>query len=150
MNTDQENSRGRMRGRVALPHDGLTSKVIQAAFEVSNTLGCAFLEKVYENALAWELRSAGLGVLQQVPIRVLYREQTVGEYCADMVVEGAVLVETKAAERDNPVFFAQVLNYLKATRLPVGLLLNFGRPRLSYRRLILRPGSEAKSGEREP
>jgi GxxExxY protein len=78
-----------------------------------------------------------LNVQQQVPIRVLYREQTVGEYCADMVVDGAVLVETKATDKDHPLFVAQTLNYLRATRLPVGLLLNFGTPKLSYRRLVL-------------
>ena len=119
------------------PHKELTNQIIRAAFQVSNTLGCGFLEKVYENALAVELRSQDLNVQQQVPVRVLYRGQTVGDYCVDMIVQRTVLIETKAAEKDSPIFIAQTLNYLKATGLPVGLVLNFGQPRLSYRRLAL-------------
>jgi len=136
MNTDREGSEEDKTGKREYPHEELTGRIIKAAFEVSNTLGCGFLEKVYENALALEVRAAGHQVQQQVPIRVLYRGQTVGDYCADMIVERAVLVETKATEKDNPLFAAQVLNYLRATGLPVGLLLNFGQPRLSYRRLV--------------
>ena len=119
------------------PHRDLTEKIIKAAFHVSNTLGCGFLEKVYENALTVSLRKAGLEVARQVPVRVLYLEETVGEYVADLVIERAVLVEVKASAEDHPVYVAQTLNYLKATGLPVALLLNFGRPRLSYRRLVL-------------
>jgi len=119
------------------PHESLTRRVIGAAFEVSNTLGCGFLEKVYENALTSELRSHGLSVAQQVPIRVVYKAETVGEYVADVIVEGAVLVEAKATPQDHPVYLAQTLNYLKATKLPVGLVLNFGQPRLSIRRVVL-------------
>jgi GxxExxY protein len=132
------------------PHKELTNQIIRAAFQVSNTLGCGFLEKVYENALAVELRSQDLNVEQQVPVRVLYRSQTVGDYCADMIVQRTVLIETKATEKDSPIFIAQTLNYLKATGLPVGLVLSFGQPRLSYRRLVLtrrptlsEPGSSA-------
>jgi GxxExxY protein len=149
MNTDGEvvgDSRG---SRKESLHAELTGQIMKAAFEVSNTLGCGFLEKVYENALALELRATGLEVQQQVPIRVLYRNETVGEYCADMVVENAVLVETKATEKDSPVFVAQTLNYLKATRLPVALLLNFGQPRLSYRRLLLAHRLDQKDGMAE-
>ncbi|HOF18573.1 MAG TPA: GxxExxY protein [Phycisphaerae bacterium] len=120
-----------------VPHGPLTGRIIRAAFDVSNALGCGFLEKVYERALTVELQGAGLKVDTQVPLHVVYRGQTVGEYVADMIVDGAVLVEVKATTEDQPVYVAQVLNYLKATRLPVGLLLNFGRPRLGYRRLIL-------------
>jgi len=120
------------------PHADLTRQVLDAAFRVSNTLGCGSLEKVYENALSVQLRDQGLAVAQRVPVRVQYLGQTVGEYCADMVVQGAVLVETKATEKDDPICVAQVLNYLRATKLPVGMLLNFGRPRLSYRRLAWR------------
>lgn len=120
------------------PHADLTRQVLDAAFRVANTLGCGFLEKVYENALAVQLKDQGLTVAQQVPIRVQYLGQTVGEYCADLIVQGAVLVEAKATDQDNPVYAAQVLNYLRATKLPVGMLLNFGRPRLSYRRLVWR------------
>ena len=119
------------------PEKEKTGEIIKAAFEVSNTLGCGFLEKVYENALALELKRRGLKVSQQVPIRVLYLGQTVGDYIMDMVVENAVLVEIKATEKDHPIYTAQTLNYLRATNLPVGLLINFGQPKLRYRRLVL-------------
>ena len=120
------------------PHADLTRQILDAAFRVCNALGCGFLEKVYENALSVQLKNQGLTVTQQVPIRVQYLGQTVGEYCADMIVQGAVLVETKATQKDDPIHVAQVLNYLRATKLPVGMLLNFGKPRLSYRRLVWR------------
>ncbi len=119
------------------PHREVTERVLAGAFQVSNALGCGFLEKVYENAMVVELRKANLSCAQQVPLRVLYDDVTVGEYVADLIVEGAVLVEVKATEEDHPVFTAQILNYLRATRLPVGLLLNFGRPRLSYHRYMM-------------
>ena len=114
----------------------LTEAIIAGAFRVSNTLGCGFLEKVYENALAAELRHRGLDVATQVPIRVVYREETVGDYQADMVVNRSVLVEVKATEAHHDIFMAQVLNYLRATKIPVGLLLNFGQPRLWNKRLV--------------
>jgi GxxExxY protein len=145
MNADEGVSRNNRALRREAPHHELTGKIIRAAMEVSNTLGCGFLEKVYENSLAIELQSAGISVRQQVPIRVLYHGHTVGDYCADMIVEGAVLIETKAAEVDNPIFVAQTLNYLRATSLPVGLILNFGRPKLSFRRLVLTPGFDVSS-----
>jgi GxxExxY protein len=125
----------------------ITEAIIAGAFEVSNALGCGFLEKVYENALAAELRHCGLDVATQVPIRVVYREQTVGDYQADMIVNRSVLVEVKATASHHDIFIAQTLNYLRATKLPVGLLLNFGQPRLQYKRLAFSadwasPGAE--------
>ena len=120
-------------------HDRLTEKILKCAFDVQNTLGCGFLEKVYENALIVALQQEeGLKVQQQVPLRVHFREILVGEYIADLIVDGTVLVEIKATESNPPIYVAQVLNYLKATHLPVGMLLNFGRPKLYYRRLALR------------
>ncbi len=119
------------------PHKDITAAILKAAFAVSNALGSGFLEKVYENALTLELRTMGLDVFQQVPVRILYRGQDVGEYCADMVVNRAVLVETKATETHHPIYEAQTLNYLKALNLQVGLLLNFGLPKLQYKRLVL-------------
>ena len=97
-----------------------------------------FLEKVYENALALEMRKEGLHVAQQVPLAVLYEGVVVGQYVADMVVNEVVLAEVKATEQHHDIHIAQVLNYLKATNLPVGLLINFGAPRLFYRRLALK------------
>ena len=119
-------------------HAELTEKILKCAFRVQNTLGCGFLEKVYENAMAVALRKEGLKTFQQVSMHVHYQGVQVGEYLADMVVEGAVLVEVKATEQHHGIHVSQVLNYLKATNLPVGLLLNFGSPRLFYRRLELK------------
>ena len=123
------------------PHTGTTGKILECAFDVLNTLGCGFLEKVYENAMVVALREAGIEVSQQVPLRVHYKDVLVGDYIADVVVDNAVLVEIKATEEHSPVYVAQVLNYLRASELPVGLLLNFGRPKLFYRRLTLRNAS---------
>ena len=115
----------------------LTEKIIGCAFQVSNTLGSGFLEKVYENALAIELRKNGLGVKQQAPIKVLYDKTVVGEYYADILVSETVIVELKAVKEISDVFAAQCLNYLKATGLPICLLLNFGTPRVEIKRFRL-------------
>lgn len=112
----------------------LSEKVIGAAYKVSTVLGCGFLEKVYENALALELRKSGLKVIQQYPIKVYYDDTVVGEYIADLIVNGDLLVELKAVNEMNPVFNAQIINYLKATKIKTGLLLNFGKPRVEVRR----------------
>jgi len=114
----------------------LTHKVIQCAFTVSNTLGCGFLEKVYENALAHELRKAGLQVQQQHAITVFYDGAAVGEYTADLLVDGVLLVELKAVKDLDDIHLAQCLNYLKATNLRLCLLMNFGKPKLEVRRIV--------------
>ena len=114
----------------------VTSAVLKCAFRVSNELGPGFLEKVYENALAVELRDQGLCLLQQPLVEVRYKKHLVGEYIADMIVEDSLVVEIKALARLSDSHQAQVLNYLKATRLKVALLLNFGRARIEYRRLV--------------
>ena len=115
----------------------LTSGIIGAGFAVHNALGCGLLEKVYENALAWELERTGMRVQTQREYPVIYRDKTVGTYCADLVVEDKVIVETKAAERLDDVHRAQVMAYLKVSGLRVGLLMNFGRPRLEFERFIV-------------
>lgn len=107
-------------------HEEITSAILQAFYQVYNTLGYGFLEKVYENALAYELRRRGWAVVQQMPIRVFYDGQLVGEYFADLCVADKVIVELKAAETLRPEHEAQLLNYLRATEIEVGLLLNFG------------------------
>jgi GxxExxY protein len=114
--------------------NAITEKIIGCAFEVSNGLGCGFLEKPYENALVHLLRKAGLFVEQQVPIKIWFDGVVVGEYIADLVVERSVLLELKAVKAFDDIHAAQCLNYLKATRYPLCLLLNFGRPKLQYRR----------------
>ncbi|MEL7500412.1 MAG: GxxExxY protein [Planctomycetota bacterium] len=114
--------------------NALTEKIIGCAFKVSNTLGSGFLEKVYENALAIELRKIELETKQQAPIKVLYERSVVGEYYADLLVANVVIVELKAVNEFSDLFTAQCLNYLKATGLPICLLLNFGKPRVEVKR----------------
>ena len=107
-------------------HTDVTELIIKAFYMVYNTLGYGFLEKVYRNAMAIELRRLGLGVIQEARITVYYDGEVVGEYFADLLVAGAVIVELKAVKRLLPEHEAQLLNYLKATPYEVGLLLNFG------------------------
>ena len=114
----------------------LSEKIIGCAFKVANTLGSGFLEKVYENALAHELRKAGVAAEQQHGIVVTYDGVIVGEYAADLLVEGCLLVELKAVKAFDDVHLAQCLNYLKATGLPLCLLLNFETPKLDIKRVV--------------
>ena len=113
----------------------LAERVIGCSFDVANRLGVGFLEKVYENALAHELRKAGLYVEQQRAIDVLYDDIVVGQYAADLVVEGILLVELKVVKGFDDIHLAQCLNYLKATRLPLCLLVNFGQPKVEVKRI---------------
>jgi GxxExxY protein len=119
------------------PEQELTGKIIGAAFAVHNDLGAGFLEKVYSNALAIELGQAGISCEREVPFKVRHRNMVVGDYCADIVVEQRVLVGLKACVGLDSVHEAQILNYLKASGIRVGLLMNFGQPRLQYRRFVL-------------
>lgn len=112
--------------RKELKHSDITEKVVRAAHQVYYTLGNGFMEKVYENALVVELTHAGVNVIQQHPLRVHYRSVEVGEYIADLLVEGKVIVELKAVSQLLPQHEGQLVNYLKATGLNVGLLINFG------------------------
>ena len=105
--------------------ESIVEAVVGAGYEVSNVLGAGFLEKVYERALAQELVERGLGVRSQVPYPVDYKGACVGEYVADLLVEGRVLVELKCVERLGNEHLAQCLNYLKASGLRVALLMNF-------------------------
>jgi GxxExxY protein len=123
--------------RHGMKDEALTESILCCAIKVSNGLGAGFLEKVYENALTHELRKSGLRVHQQRAIEVVYDGVVVGDYAADILVEDRVLVELKAVRTLDPVHEAQLLNYLKATGLEVGLLLNFGTPRLGIKRMIL-------------
>jgi GxxExxY protein len=115
----------------------LTEQIIGCAFTVSNALGHGFLEKVYENALVHEFRKAGLTVEQQCMLKVFYDEVVVGEYIADLLVEEQVLVELKAIKTLDKIHMAQCMNYLKATRKNICLLLNFGNSRLEIKRIVL-------------
>lgn len=115
----------------------ITERIIGCAYTVGNKLGCGFLEKVYENALAHELRKSGLSVAQQNGIHIHYDGLVVGEYVADLLIEGRVLVELKAVKALDAIHFAQCLNYLKATGLPICLLINFGKPKVEIKRIVL-------------
>jgi GxxExxY protein len=115
----------------------ITEKIIGCSFTVSNALGCGFLEKVYENALAHELKKAKFKVLQQHEIEVFYDSVAVGKYIADLFVEDSVIVEVKANSGLDDSQKAQCLNYLKATGLKIGLLINFGKPRIEIKRVAL-------------
>ena len=108
-------------------HSEITEKIIKAYYKVYNTLGYGFLEKVYENALFIELRAMGLFVEKQKQIKVYYEGKEVGEYFADLVVAECVIVELKAAESLCEEHEFQLINYLKASEIEVGLLLNFGK-----------------------
>jgi GxxExxY protein len=129
--------------RVFLPDEelqrlnGITEKIIGCAYTVSNDLGCGFLEKVYENALAHEIRKAGCHCSQSQPIQVWYDGTIVGNYEADLIVENCVIVELKSVRALDDIHIAQCLNYLKATGLHVCLLLNFGKPKVEVKRISL-------------
>ena len=120
---------------MTLPDEELTGSIIGACFEVSKELGAGFLESVYEKALVVALCQKGLRVAAQVPLKVAFRGVIVGDFYADLVVEERVIVELKAVTALAPEHQAQVINYLRATGIDVGLLVNFGRPKLEYRRL---------------
>ncbi len=117
----------------------ISEKIIGAAFEVHNFLGNGFQEVIYQRALAWEMRQRGLDFAREISQDIYYKNlsEPIGTRRADFVVEGKVLVELKAIIRLEDVHLAQVLNYLKAYRLEVGLLINFGGKSLSFKRLAL-------------
>jgi GxxExxY protein len=116
-------------------HEQITEKIIGASFEVINELGFGFVESVYEKALIIQLSELGLRVERQVPLTVCFKGLVVGEFCADLLVEGKVIVELKAVKALLNEHSAQLINYLKGTGIEVGLLINFGRPKLEYKRL---------------
>jgi len=115
----------------------ITYGIRGAIFEVNRVLGPGFLEKVYENALLIELRSRGYKAESQVPIKVYYKKNVVGEYITDILVEGTVIVELKTVEKLDKLHEAQLLNYLKGTGIQVGLLVNMKNRTADIRRLVL-------------
>jgi GxxExxY protein len=114
----------------------ITEKIIGCGYKVSNTLGIGFLEKVYENALTYELTKSGLAVKQQHPIQVKYEGILVGDYTADILVEDCVIIELKTVKQLDDSHLAQCMNYLKATGLHVCLLLNFASSHLLVKRIV--------------
>ena len=115
----------------------ITYKINGAIFEVNRVLGPGFLEKVYENALLKELNAQGLKVASQVPIKVFYKEECVGEYFADLLVEDKIIIELKTVEKIEKIHEAQLLNYLKATGIKVGILVNFKKEKAEVKRMVL-------------
>ena len=114
----------------------VTEAIIGAAYKVANDLGSGFLEKVYENALAGELRRSNHVVDQQKAMEVWYQGEMIGQYLADLVVDNEVIVELKALPGLERIHRAQCLNYLRATRKEIGLVINFGRPRIEVQRVV--------------
>ena len=129
-----------------LLHSQITGDILKAFYKVYNTLGYGFLEKVYENALIFELREINLKIVQQKPINVFYRGVLVGEYFADLVIEDSVIVELKAKEIIIDAHISQLINYLKATEIEVGLLLNFGKKPEQRRKVFSNERKEMERG----
>jgi GxxExxY protein len=118
-----------------LPHYELTGTIMQCCFEVMKELGPGFLERIYKNALLIAMKQKGLQVEVEQPFEVIFREKVIGRYSADLVVEKAVIVELKCCESLIREHQAQLFNYLKASGIPVGLLVNFRRWKLEWKRL---------------
>jgi GxxExxY protein len=124
---------------MAMLHEEITQKVLEACFEVANELGAGFLESVYQNALLIAFQEKQLRVAAQRPIDVQFRGQVVGHFCADFLINDRVIVEIKAVNALLPEHQAQVINYLKAAGIEIGLLVNFGKQKLEYKRLYKSP-----------
>jgi len=115
----------------------LSYDIMSAALTVHKKLGHGFLEKIYENALAIELKNHNILFRQQAPIKVFYENKLIGEYAADILVDDKIIIELKAAEEISNIHKAQLINYLRATNLRLGIIINFGKPRLEYKRVVL-------------
>ena len=120
---------------MGLLYEELTGKILSVCFEVMNELGSGFLESVYEKALLIALEQKGIKSQNQAPLTVKFRGKIVGEFYADILVEDKIILEIKAVRALLPEHQAQLINYLKATNKEVGLLINFGKPKLEYKRL---------------
>ena len=121
-----------------MKHQELTGKIIECAYKVHKTLGFGFLENIYQNALIIEMNKNGLKATKEIPIKVYYDGQIVGDYWADIVVEDKIILELKSIKELHPAHEAQLVNYLKATGTEVGLLINFGES-VEIKRKVLTP-----------
>ena len=132
-----------------MEHEELTEQIIGCAMRVHSALGAGFLEAVYHRALLYELGKSGLKVESGLPIRVTYDDIMVGEYFADIFVERSVLVENKAIQTLTPASEAQLVNYLTATGVEIGLIFNFGADRLQFKRKhrTFRPSTRTRPSE---
>lgn len=131
----RKNTNNKMEDKIV--YRDLSYKIVGLAIQVRKELGFGFLEKVYENALMILLRENGIQAEQQVPIKVTFHGQIIGDNIADILVEGSIIIELKAADKITPAHKAQVLNYLKATGLKLAILLNFGKDSLEHERLVM-------------
>ena len=131
-------------------YEELTAKILESCFEVSNELGVGYIESVYENALFVSLLQKDIKATRQVPLKVTFRCVIVGDFKADMLVEGKVLLELKAVDSLAKAHYAQLLNYLKTTGIEVGMVINFGCTRLQYRRFDNRFEIERSENELFP
>ena len=132
-------------GKKQLLHAALTGRILKGCFEVSNELGCGFLESVYQSALVIALEQKGLVCKKEAPLDVRFRGSVVGQFFADIMVDDKVIIELKAVKTLAPEHFAQVINYLNGTGIEVGMLINFGQPKLEYRRLERRTAFNTSS-----
>ena len=121
---------------MSLKHEELTEAIIGSAFEVYNILGYGFLEKVYQRALQVELLQRGYSAESEPAIKVKFKGVIVGDYAADLLVDDKVIVELKVAKKYNPKDEPQLLNELKATEMKVGLLINFGKEKVEFKRFV--------------
>jgi len=119
-----------------LIHYRLSHKVLGIAFKVHNLIGCGLHESAYEEAFCIELASTGIPYERQRVFPLHYSGQYIGTYIADIVVDNTIILELKSVRELNPVMFAQIINYLKLSKLPVGLLINFHNPRVEWRRFV--------------
>lgn len=126
-----------MKAKSSVIYKDLSYDIVSAAIKVHNTLGSGFLEKVYENALTIELRNRGIKCEQQKSLQVFYDNHLVGDYVADILVENKIILELKVVQEISDIHKAQVINYLKATGLRLGIILNFASPRLGFQRIVL-------------
>ena len=125
----------RMRNKKELPHADISEIIIGCCFEVMKELGSCFLENVYKNALFIAMKESELTVLVEQSFEVVFRNRKIGKYIADLIVENLIVIELKCCKTLLPEHQAQVINYLKASGLPVGFLVNFGNQKLEYKRL---------------
>ena len=125
----------RIKSKIELPHSAISETIIGCCFEIMRELGSGFLENVYKNALFIAMKQKGLNVSAEQSFEVMFRNCKVGRYIADLIVENVIVVELKCCASLLPEHKAQVINYLKASGISVGLLINFGQQKLEYKRL---------------
>jgi len=125
----------RIKNAKELPHSNISENIIGCCFDVMKELGSGFLENVYKNALYLAMKQKGLNVVAEQSFEVVFRKHKIGKYIADLIVENLIVVELKCCKTLLPEHQAQLINYLKASGRPVGILVNFGSPRLEYKRL---------------